>query len=151
MQARQIGRDVRHTSDCKVTDVVLQDYFQTLTTLLTDSTFLAQDRSASQAVTKLLQVKPVYVHNGLRLKFFLGVVMNCDVLNTRCRQSLMKMFCPLVLISWLTSSPISTLNKYLYYAVKIYVTQWKGMKENRVLQCMYALYIKLSVRRRLFI
>ncbi|KAH3691767.1 hypothetical protein DPMN_192298 [Dreissena polymorpha] len=56
-KARQIGRDVRHTSDCKVTDVVLQDYFQTLTTLLTDSTFLAQDRSASQAVTKLLQLQ----------------------------------------------------------------------------------------------
>ncbi|KAH3788274.1 hypothetical protein DPMN_166409 [Dreissena polymorpha] len=56
-KARQIGRDVRHTADCKVTDVVLQDYFLTLTTLLTDSKCLSQHRSASQAVTKLLKLQ----------------------------------------------------------------------------------------------
>ncbi|XP_052228907.1 uncharacterized protein LOC127843119 isoform X4 [Dreissena polymorpha] len=52
-KVRQIGRDVRHTSDCKVTDADLQDYFQTLSTLLTDPNCLQHDPTAIRACTRL--------------------------------------------------------------------------------------------------
>ncbi|KAH3798598.1 uncharacterized protein LOC127837667 [Dreissena polymorpha] len=52
-KVRQIGRDVRHTSDCKVTDADLQDYFQTLSALLADPQYLQHDPSAMKACTKL--------------------------------------------------------------------------------------------------
>ncbi|XP_052253115.1 uncharacterized protein LOC127859649 [Dreissena polymorpha] len=52
-KARQIGRDVRHTSSCKITDADLQDYFQILNTLLSDPACLAQDPFANAACTKL--------------------------------------------------------------------------------------------------
>ena len=56
IQARQIGRDIRHTPDCKVSDDELHDFFQTLDTLLADPKCLAQDPVASSARTKLLDV-----------------------------------------------------------------------------------------------
>ncbi|KAH3710733.1 hypothetical protein DPMN_070226 [Dreissena polymorpha] len=52
-KVRQIGRDVRHTSDCKVTDADLQDYFKTLSTLLADPPCLQQDPSAIIACKRL--------------------------------------------------------------------------------------------------
>ncbi|XP_052250621.1 uncharacterized protein LOC127857915 isoform X2 [Dreissena polymorpha] len=52
-KVRQIGRDVRHTSDCKVTDADLQDYFKTLSTLLADPQYLQHDPSAIIACTRL--------------------------------------------------------------------------------------------------
>ncbi|KAH3813078.1 hypothetical protein DPMN_141528 [Dreissena polymorpha] len=48
-----IGRDVRHTSDCKVTDASLQGYFQILYRLLADSTCLQHDHAATVARTRL--------------------------------------------------------------------------------------------------
>ncbi|XP_052234522.1 uncharacterized protein LOC127847037 isoform X2 [Dreissena polymorpha] len=50
---RQIGRDVRHTSDCKITDADLQGYFQTLSTLLADPICLQHDHSAKTAHARL--------------------------------------------------------------------------------------------------
>ncbi|XP_052259412.1 uncharacterized protein LOC127863792 [Dreissena polymorpha] len=55
-KVRQIGRDVRHTSDNKVTDADLQDYFQTLSTLLADPNCLQHDPSATIACTTLRDV-----------------------------------------------------------------------------------------------
>ncbi|XP_052221620.1 uncharacterized protein LOC127838087 isoform X4 [Dreissena polymorpha] len=52
-KVRQIGRDVRHTSDCKVKDADLQDYFKTLSTLLADPQYLQHDPSAIIACTRL--------------------------------------------------------------------------------------------------
>ncbi|XP_052220832.1 uncharacterized protein LOC127837636 [Dreissena polymorpha] len=52
-KVRQIGRDVRHTADCKVTDADLQDYFQTLSTLLADPICLQHDSFAMTACTRL--------------------------------------------------------------------------------------------------
>ncbi|XP_052246096.1 uncharacterized protein CXorf38 homolog [Dreissena polymorpha] len=56
-RARQIGRDIRHTPDCKVSDDELHDFFQTLDTLLADPKCLAQDPVASSARTKLLDLQ----------------------------------------------------------------------------------------------
>ncbi|KAH3698013.1 hypothetical protein DPMN_085528 [Dreissena polymorpha] len=50
---RQIGRDVRHTADCKVTDADLQDYFKTLATFLADPICLLHETSATDARRKL--------------------------------------------------------------------------------------------------
>ncbi|KAH3814350.1 hypothetical protein DPMN_142846 [Dreissena polymorpha] len=55
-QARDIGRIVRHSSQCKLTDADLQDIFTTLTNLLSDPTCLAQDVAAQDAVKKLAKV-----------------------------------------------------------------------------------------------
>ncbi|XP_052237781.1 uncharacterized protein LOC127849098 [Dreissena polymorpha] len=52
-KVRQIGRDVRHTADCKVTDADLQYFFLTLTTLLADPVHLLHDTSATEARVKL--------------------------------------------------------------------------------------------------
>ncbi|XP_052219511.1 uncharacterized protein LOC127836904 isoform X2 [Dreissena polymorpha] len=52
-KVRQIGRDVRHTADCKVTDADLQYFFLTLTTLLADPVRLLHDTSATKARRKL--------------------------------------------------------------------------------------------------
>ncbi|XP_052803831.1 uncharacterized protein LOC128233967 [Mya arenaria] len=56
-EARVIGRNIRHSPDLKLTDTDLADYFATLNTLLTDSTFLASDMDAQQAVLKLQQLE----------------------------------------------------------------------------------------------
>ncbi|XP_052805665.1 uncharacterized protein LOC128235023 [Mya arenaria] len=56
-EARVIGRNIRHSPDLRLTDTDLADYFATLNTLLTDSTFLASDMDAQQAVLKLQQLK----------------------------------------------------------------------------------------------
>ncbi|XP_052242705.1 uncharacterized protein LOC127852782 isoform X3 [Dreissena polymorpha] len=56
-KVRQIGRDVRHTADCKVTDADLQDFFLTLTTLLADPVHLLHDPSATNARRKLGDLK----------------------------------------------------------------------------------------------
>ncbi|KAH3799229.1 uncharacterized protein CXorf38-like isoform X3 [Dreissena polymorpha] len=52
-KVRQIGRVVRHTSDCKVTDADLQEYFQTLSTLLVDPNCLQHDPSSTIACARL--------------------------------------------------------------------------------------------------
>ncbi|XP_052231770.1 uncharacterized protein LOC127845103 isoform X2 [Dreissena polymorpha] len=52
-KVRQIGRDVRHTADCKVTDADLQYFYLTLTTLLADPVRLLHDTSATEARRKL--------------------------------------------------------------------------------------------------
>ncbi|XP_052259503.1 uncharacterized protein LOC127863864 isoform X6 [Dreissena polymorpha] len=52
-KARDIGKAVRHSSSCEVTDSDLNDYFNTLETLLKDSKTLANDSSAQDAVSKL--------------------------------------------------------------------------------------------------
>ncbi|XP_052803828.1 uncharacterized protein LOC128233966 [Mya arenaria] len=56
-EARVVGRNIRHSPDLKLTDTDLADYFATLNTLLTDSTFLASDMDAQQAVLKLQQLE----------------------------------------------------------------------------------------------
>ncbi|KAH3702544.1 uncharacterized protein LOC127861178 [Dreissena polymorpha] len=56
-KARDIGRAVRHNSNCKIKDNDLQDTFTTLIDLLSDSTCLAQDRYAQEAITKLQQLR----------------------------------------------------------------------------------------------
>ncbi|XP_052805216.1 uncharacterized protein LOC128234762 isoform X1 [Mya arenaria] len=56
-EAREIGRKIRHSPDLNVTNKDLTDYFATLNRLLTDSTFLASDKDAQQAVLKLKQLK----------------------------------------------------------------------------------------------
>ncbi|XP_052229126.1 uncharacterized protein LOC127843272 isoform X2 [Dreissena polymorpha] len=53
MSARDIGKAVRHSPSCEVTDSDLNDYFNTLETLLNDSKTLANDSSAQDAVSKL--------------------------------------------------------------------------------------------------
>ncbi|KAH3811184.1 hypothetical protein DPMN_139590, partial [Dreissena polymorpha] len=55
--ARNIGRTVRHSSQCKVTDPDLQDVFTTLTNLLSDQTSLAHDVNALEAVKKLAELQ----------------------------------------------------------------------------------------------
>ncbi|KAH3691809.1 uncharacterized protein LOC127863548 [Dreissena polymorpha] len=52
-KARDIGKAVRHSPSCEVTDSDLNDYFNTLETLLKDSKTLANDSSAQNAVSKL--------------------------------------------------------------------------------------------------
>ncbi|XP_052245526.1 uncharacterized protein LOC127854502 [Dreissena polymorpha] len=52
-KVRQIGRDVRHTANCKVTDADLQYFFLTLSTLLADPVCLVHDPSATEARRKL--------------------------------------------------------------------------------------------------
>ncbi|XP_052284776.1 uncharacterized protein LOC127881122 [Dreissena polymorpha] len=56
-KVRQIGRDVRHTADCKLNDADLQYYFQTLATLLADPKCLMHDPLAITARTKLTQLQ----------------------------------------------------------------------------------------------
>ncbi|KAH3825566.1 hypothetical protein DPMN_127446 [Dreissena polymorpha] len=58
--AREIGRTVRHSSQCKVTDTDLQDIFTTLTNLLSDQTCLIHDVTARDAVKKLAE-SPEYL------------------------------------------------------------------------------------------
>ncbi|XP_052219208.1 uncharacterized protein CXorf38 homolog [Dreissena polymorpha] len=55
--ARDIGRTVRHSSQCKVTDPDLQDVFTTLTNLLSDQTSLAHDVNALEAVKKIAELQ----------------------------------------------------------------------------------------------
>ncbi|XP_052225686.1 uncharacterized protein LOC127841134 isoform X8 [Dreissena polymorpha] len=52
-KARDIGKAVRHSPSCEVTDSDLNDYFNTLETMLNDSKTLANDSSAQDAVSKL--------------------------------------------------------------------------------------------------
>ncbi|KAH3716694.1 hypothetical protein DPMN_059420 [Dreissena polymorpha] len=52
-KVRQIGRDVRHTANCKVTDADLQYFFLKLSTLLADPVCLVHDPSATEARRKL--------------------------------------------------------------------------------------------------
>ncbi|KAH3799053.1 hypothetical protein DPMN_152656 [Dreissena polymorpha] len=56
-KVRQIGRNVRHTSDCKVTDADLQDYLRTLSALLADPQYLQHDPSAAIAFARLSDVQ----------------------------------------------------------------------------------------------
>ncbi|KAH3770592.1 hypothetical protein DPMN_171881 [Dreissena polymorpha] len=56
-KARDIGRTVRHSPQCKVTDLDLQEIFTTLTSLLSDQTYLAHDVTAQEAVRKLAELE----------------------------------------------------------------------------------------------
>ncbi|KAH3811179.1 hypothetical protein DPMN_139585 [Dreissena polymorpha] len=56
-KAREIGRTVRHSSKCKVTDPNLQDIFTTLTDLLSDPTCLTHDVTSQEAVKKLAELQ----------------------------------------------------------------------------------------------
>ncbi|KAH3717214.1 uncharacterized protein LOC127856046 [Dreissena polymorpha] len=56
-KARQIGRAIRHTTNCKVTDAELHDFLQTLDTLLADPKCLANEPTATAARTKLLNLQ----------------------------------------------------------------------------------------------
>ncbi|KAH3857190.1 hypothetical protein DPMN_099793 [Dreissena polymorpha] len=56
-KVRQIGRDVRHSANCKTTDSELQDYFQILTMLLADPVCLAHDTSANIALSRLTDLQ----------------------------------------------------------------------------------------------
>ncbi|KAH3777844.1 hypothetical protein DPMN_179292 [Dreissena polymorpha] len=56
-KVRQIGRDVRHSANCKTTDAELQDYFQILTRLLADPVCLAHDTSANIALSRLTDLQ----------------------------------------------------------------------------------------------
>ncbi|XP_052227668.1 uncharacterized protein LOC127842275 isoform X2 [Dreissena polymorpha] len=56
-KTREIGRIVRHSSTCKISDTDLQDMFITLTGLLTDPICLVNDSAAQEAVTKLVQLQ----------------------------------------------------------------------------------------------
>ncbi|XP_052226174.1 uncharacterized protein LOC127841393 [Dreissena polymorpha] len=56
-EAREIGKAVRHSSKMKVTDVELNDYFMTLSSLLSDSRYLRGDSDAQNAVKKLAELK----------------------------------------------------------------------------------------------
>ncbi|KAH3718382.1 hypothetical protein DPMN_061185 [Dreissena polymorpha] len=56
-KAREIVKAVRHSSIMKVTDVDLQNYFTTFTSLLSDSQYLSQDSDAQNAVKKLAQLE----------------------------------------------------------------------------------------------
>ncbi|XP_052232504.1 uncharacterized protein LOC127845534 isoform X2 [Dreissena polymorpha] len=56
-EARAIGRTVRHSLKCKVTDQGLQDIFTTLTSLLNDQICLANDVAAQEAVRKLTELQ----------------------------------------------------------------------------------------------
>ncbi|XP_052218471.1 uncharacterized protein LOC127836083 isoform X1 [Dreissena polymorpha] len=62
-KARDIGRIVRHSSQCKLTDADLQDIFKTLTNLLSDPTCLAQDVASQEAVKKLAKLQ----NDGLKI------------------------------------------------------------------------------------
>ncbi|KAH3812381.1 hypothetical protein DPMN_140811 [Dreissena polymorpha] len=56
-KAREIGRTVRHLSQCKLTDADLQVIFTTLTDLLTDPTCLAHIVASQEAVKKLVKLQ----------------------------------------------------------------------------------------------
>ncbi|XP_052228853.1 uncharacterized protein LOC127843081 isoform X2 [Dreissena polymorpha] len=56
-KTRAIGRVVRHSSTCKITDTDLQDIFTTLTGLLTDRKCLANELAAQEAVRKLAKLQ----------------------------------------------------------------------------------------------
>ncbi|KAH3770443.1 hypothetical protein DPMN_171730, partial [Dreissena polymorpha] len=55
--AREIGRTVRHSSQCKVTDPDLRDIFTILTSLLSDSKCLSHDVTAQEALRKLAELE----------------------------------------------------------------------------------------------
>ncbi|KAH3770474.1 hypothetical protein DPMN_171761 [Dreissena polymorpha] len=56
-KAREIGRTVRHSSMCKVTDPDLRDIFTILTSLLSDSKCLSHDVTAQEALRKLAELE----------------------------------------------------------------------------------------------
>ncbi|KAH3849107.1 hypothetical protein DPMN_091500 [Dreissena polymorpha] len=55
-KAREIGKKLRHITKLKITVTDLQDYFQTLTTLLSDPGVLAHDPNARTAVKNLTEI-----------------------------------------------------------------------------------------------
>ncbi|XP_052234165.1 uncharacterized protein CXorf38 homolog [Dreissena polymorpha] len=56
-KAREIGRTVRHSSQCKVTDPDLRDIFTILTSLLSDPKCLSHDVTAQEALRKLAELE----------------------------------------------------------------------------------------------
>ncbi|XP_045161261.2 uncharacterized protein LOC123526254 [Mercenaria mercenaria] len=57
IQAREVGREVRHSADLAVSDSDLVEYIDTLIDLLSDPKFLIHDQGAQVAVDKLMQLK----------------------------------------------------------------------------------------------
>ncbi|XP_060587864.1 uncharacterized protein LOC132743365 [Ruditapes philippinarum] len=55
--ARKIGRHLRHSSTLEVEDTDLQEYFQVLQQLLSDSAYLASDTHAQNAKQKLTELE----------------------------------------------------------------------------------------------
>ncbi|KAH3792347.1 uncharacterized protein LOC127836825 [Dreissena polymorpha] len=56
-KARDIGRHVRHSPDCKISDAGLQACLTTLITLLGDSRHLSHDNCAQEAIWKIMELK----------------------------------------------------------------------------------------------
>ncbi|XP_052229128.1 uncharacterized protein LOC127843272 isoform X4 [Dreissena polymorpha] len=56
-KAREIGRAVRHNSDCKMNNTDLQSAFSTFIGLLSDPTCLGQDVHAHEAINKIKQLQ----------------------------------------------------------------------------------------------
>ncbi|XP_052791038.1 uncharacterized protein LOC128225064 [Mya arenaria] len=61
-EARDAGRKVRHSPDLKVSDAELTQYFNTLTTLMSDPQYLAGNTNAQEALQKLHQLKADNMH-----------------------------------------------------------------------------------------
>ncbi|XP_053405465.1 uncharacterized protein LOC123522920 [Mercenaria mercenaria] len=57
LQARDIGRKIRHSADLSVSDTDLVQYIDTLINLLSDQKYLSTDQNAQQAVVKLKNLK----------------------------------------------------------------------------------------------
>ncbi|XP_052214916.1 uncharacterized protein LOC127833604 isoform X2 [Dreissena polymorpha] len=83
---RQIGRDVRHTSDCKVTDADLQGYFQRLSTLLADPKCLLHDHSATIALTRLNDLQNDRMSLKEVCELLKEVLKEADQLKERCEE-----------------------------------------------------------------
>ncbi|KAH3794908.1 uncharacterized protein LOC127838480 isoform X2 [Dreissena polymorpha] len=87
---RQIGRDVRHTPDCKVTESDLEDYFQALSTLLTDPNCLQHDHSAMLACTKLRDLQNDRMSLKEVCELLKEVLKEADQLKERCEELLIE-------------------------------------------------------------
>ncbi|KAH3811761.1 hypothetical protein DPMN_140176, partial [Dreissena polymorpha] len=83
---RQIGRDVRHTSDCKVTDADLQGYFQNLATLLADPKCLQHDHSATIAHKRLNDLQNDRMSLKEVCELLKEVLKEADQLKERCEE-----------------------------------------------------------------
>ncbi|KAH3801168.1 hypothetical protein DPMN_154815 [Dreissena polymorpha] len=85
-KVRQIGRDLRHTANGKVTDADLQDYFQTLSTLLADPNNLRHDPSATIACTRLSDLQNERMSLKEVCELLKEVLKEADQLKERCEE-----------------------------------------------------------------
>ncbi|XP_052223469.1 uncharacterized protein LOC127839224 [Dreissena polymorpha] len=82
-KVRQIGRDVRHTANCKVTDADLQYCFLTLSTLLADPVCLVHDPSATEAHRKLSELQ----NDRLSLDDFCKLLIEANQTLTQAKET----------------------------------------------------------------